>query len=54
MRLRTLHRWFPLALALLLGACASTPKKYRKKRGCDCPHWNLAPAAPAADAPVRV
>jgi hypothetical protein len=49
MRLRTKPRWFPLLLAALLAAgCASSPKprKYKKKRGCDCPHWNLVPAAP--------
>jgi hypothetical protein len=25
----------------LLAACATQPKKYRKKRGCDCPQWNM-------------
>lgn len=28
-----------------LTACGSgKPAKYRKKRGCDCPQWNQAPA----------
>lgn len=25
----------------LFAACANQPKKYRKKRECDCPKWNL-------------
>jgi len=38
-----------LAIGLLAAGCASGPKKYRKKRGCDCPKWNQAPARPAGD-----
>jgi starvation-inducible outer membrane lipoprotein len=53
MRLRTLTRGLPLVLALMMCACASTPKKYRKKRGCDCPHWNHVPAKAAKAAPER-
>jgi hypothetical protein len=33
-----------LAALLVLGTlygCRTQPRKYRKKRGCDCPKWNL-------------
>jgi|694.fasta_scaffold02685_17 hypothetical protein len=33
-----------LAVLLVLGTlygCRTQPRKYRKKRGCDCPKWNL-------------
>gem|GEM_PF-2356164 len=34
--------WFlVVALAAFLAtSCASTPSKYKKKKGCDCPKWN--------------
>jgi hypothetical protein len=34
--------WF-LTIALVMTfatGCASTPSKYKKKKGCDCPKWN--------------
>jgi hypothetical protein len=38
------HRptWYLLlALAIIVATgCASTPSKYKKKKGCDCPKWN--------------
>ncbi|MBK8500484.1 MAG: hypothetical protein IPL52_17105 [Flavobacteriales bacterium] len=40
-------RWTIIVLSsiLLSTACDSRkPAKYRKKRGCDCPHWNHVPA----------
>jgi hypothetical protein len=45
MGLRTMSRWLPmLLLALMAMGCGSQkPKKYRKKRGCDCPHFNHLP-----------
>lgn len=42
---------FRLAATLLLvgslvTSCASQPKKYRKKKECDCPKWNQLQAEP--------
>lgn len=33
-----------LVAMAMFPACATQPSKYRKKRGCDCPHWNRLPA----------
>lgn len=30
-----------LLVILSVTACNSRPSKYRKKKGCDCPKWNL-------------
>jgi hypothetical protein len=27
-------------IAAILTGCASTPKKYRRVKDCDCPKWN--------------
>ena len=35
----------------LFTACATQPSKYRKKKGCDCPKWNMA--KPVAGSPVH-
>lgn len=32
---------FLIVLAMIFAtSCASTPSKYKKKKGCDCPKWN--------------
>lgn len=31
------------ALLALAAGCTTYPQKYRKKRGCDCPHWDQLP-----------
>gem|GEM_PF-4187522 len=35
-----------LLVGALVTACASQPKKYRKKKECDCPKWNQLRAEP--------
>lgn len=30
-----------LGAVIILTSCSSRPSKYKKKRGCDCPKWNL-------------
>jgi len=29
-----------IQIAAILTGCASTPKKYRRVKDCDCPKWN--------------
>lgn len=36
---------------LLFTACASQPSKYRKKKECECPKWNMA--KPVTGSPVH-
>lgn len=35
-----------LLIGYLFTACASQPKKYRKKKECDCPKWNRIQSEP--------
>jgi hypothetical protein len=29
------------AVTIVVSGCSSQPSKYRRKKGCDCPKWNM-------------